>query len=129
MEATKIDELRQALEARRVEIQAEIDRMAAELQVVGQRPGAGQGGYGNHLADDGSEVIEAERIQTVSGDIGDVLAQIDAALARMDDGTFGICQRCGKPINPERLEAFPYVAYDIDCQTIIERENALRAGR
>ena len=129
MEATKIDELRGALQARRDEIQAEIDRMADELQVVGQRPGAGQGGYGNHMADDGSEVIEAERLQTVSGDIEDILVQINGALARMDEGTYGLCQRCGKPINPERLEAFPYVAFDIDCQTILERENALRLGR
>ena len=129
MEATKIDELRRALETRRDEVQAEIDRMADELQVVGQRPGAGQGGYGNHMADDGSEVMEAERLQTISGDIGDILALINGALERMDEGTYGICQRCGKPINPERLEAFPYVAFDIDCQTILERENALRAGR
>ena len=39
-----------------------------------------------------------------------------------------MCQRCGKPIGEERLEAFPYVAYCIECQSLIEREQALRAG-
>jgi len=129
MEATKIDELRRALETRREEIQAEIDRMAVELQSVGRDQDDEKGSLGNHLADDGSNVMEAERLSTISGDLGDILAQVNAALERMDEGTYGLCQRCGKPINPERLEAFPYVAYDIDCQTLLERENALRAGR
>jgi RNA polymerase-binding transcription factor DksA len=47
----------------------------------------------------------------------------------MDQGQYGICQRCGKPINPERLEAFPYVTFCIDCQSLLERERALRLGR
>ena len=129
MEATKLNELRQALERRRAEIQSDIDRMATEMRWIGADQDAENGSLGNHLADDGSNVMEAERLSTISADMQDVVAQIDAALQRMDDGTYGLCQRCGKPINEERLEAFPYVAYDIDCQTILERENALRSGR
>ena len=47
----------------------------------------------------------------------------------MANGAYGICQRCGKPINEERLEAFPYVAFCIDCQSLLERQQALRFGR
>lgn len=129
MEATKIDELRAALERRRAEIRGEVDRMDEEVRSIGQDQGDEKGSLGNHLAEDGSNVTEAERLSTIGDDMRDVLAQVEAALARMDEGTYGTCQRCGKPINPERLEAFPYVAYDIDCQTILERENALRLGR
>ena len=129
MEATKISELRQTLERRRTEIQGEIDRMAVEVRSLGVDQDDEKGSLGNHLADDGSNVMEAERLSTISGDIQDILVQINAALERMDDGTYGLCLRCGKPINPERLEAFPYVAYDIDCQSILEREHALRSGR
>ena len=129
MEATKINELRQTLERRRTEIQGEIDRMAVEVRSLGVDQDDEKGSLGNHLADDGSNVMEAERLSTISGDIQDILVQINAALERMDDGTYGLCLRCGKPINPERLEAFPYVAYDIDCQSILEREHALRSGR
>jgi DnaK suppressor protein len=129
MEATKISELRQTLERRRTEIQGEIDRMAVEVRSLGVDQDDEKGSLGNHLADDGSNVMEAERLSTISGDIQDILVQINAALERMDDGTYGSCLRCGKPINPERLEAFPYVAYDIDCQSILEREHALRSGR
>jgi DnaK suppressor protein len=129
MEATKLNELRQTLERRRTEIQGEIDRMAVEVRSLGVDQDDEKGSLGNHLADDGSNVMEAERLSTISGDIQDILVQINSALERMDDGTYGSCLRCGKPINPERLEAFPYVAYDIECQSILEREHALRSGR
>ena len=47
----------------------------------------------------------------------DHLAQIDAALERMDAGTYGICENCGKEIHPARLEALPYATLCINCQT------------
>ena len=65
---------------------------------------------------------------TVSEDLQQILAQVNTALERMSDGTYGTCQRCERPIGEERLEAFPYVAYCIECQSIIEREQALYAG-
>ena len=128
MEATKLNDLRRALEERRVEVQGEIDRMAAELRTIGIDQEDEKGSVGNHFADDGSNVMEAERLTTISDDFRDVLAQVEGALQRMDNGTYGSCQRCGKSINEERLEAFPYVALCIDCQTLVERESALRAG-
>ena len=128
MEATKMNELRGALEGRRAELQAEIDQMDAELRSIGADQEDEKGSLGNHLAEDGSNVMEAERLTTISADLRDILAQVNGALERMDNGAYGTCQRCGKPINPERLEAFPYVAFCIDCQTLLERQNALRAG-
>ena len=50
------------------------------------------------------------------------LALIDAALARLDDGTFGICVRCGRPIAAERLDALPWAPRCIDCQRLADRE-------
>lgn len=129
MKATEAKKLRTALEERRVEIESEMERMADEMRAIGRDQEDEKGGVGNHLADDGSSVMEAERLSTIREDVGEMLTQIKAALERMDDGSYGTCQRCGKPINPERLEAAPYVAYDIECQTILERENALQAGR
>jgi len=46
---------------------------------------------------------------------------VEAALARLDAGTFGTCIRCGRPIAPERLEALPWAAHCIDCQRIVGR--------
>jgi DnaK suppressor protein len=126
MDATKLDGLRESLVARRAELQAEVDRMATEMRWLGGDQDDEAGSLGNHLADDGSDVMEQERLSTISADLQDMLRQIDRALERLNDGSYGICQRCGQPINPERLEAFPYVAYCIGCQTVLERENALR---
>jgi RNA polymerase-binding transcription factor DksA len=127
MDATVLHDARERLVARRDEIRAELDRMATEMQWLGEDQGD-EGGLGNHIGDDGSNVSEAERISTISDDLEDVLVQVNAALQRIDQGTYGKCQRCGKQIAPERLEAFPYVMYCIDCQAAIERENALRLG-
>lgn len=50
-----------------------------------------------------------------------MLADIDAALKRIEDGTYGTCTNCGKPIAPERLEARPWATLCIDCQREQER--------
>jgi DnaK suppressor protein len=44
------------------------------------------------------------------------LSQVDAALERISEGTYGICENCGNPINPERLEVLPYATLCIKCQ-------------
>jgi RNA polymerase-binding transcription factor len=49
------------------------------------------------------------------------LELVDAALARLDAGTYGPCQSCGRPIAPERLEAIPWAALCIDCQRTARR--------
>ena len=49
-----------------------------------------------------------------------IVADIDQALLRMDEGTYGTCQRCGKEIPERRLEAVPTARYDAECQSIIE---------
>ncbi|TQL47234.1 TraR/DksA family transcriptional regulator [Homoserinimonas aerilata] len=47
------------------------------------------------------------------------LADIDAALGRLDDGSFGVCERCGRPIAEARLEARPYARLCIDCASLV----------
>jgi DnaK suppressor protein len=51
------------------------------------------------------------------------VADIDQALLRIDEGTYGQCQRCGKPIDERRLEAMPTARYDAACQAEIETSN------
>ena len=48
------------------------------------------------------------------------VAEIDEALMRIDEGTFGLCERCGKPIDERRLEALPTARYDATCQAAVE---------
>lgn len=127
MDATKLADVRGRLESRRTEIERDLDQMAIEMKWIGQDQDD-EGGVSNHLAEEGSNVMEVERLSTISEDLRDVLAQVNGALHRIDLGTYGICQRCGQQIGAERLDAFPYVTYCITCQAAIEREQALRSG-
>jgi DnaK suppressor protein len=52
-----------------------------------------------------------------------MVADIDQALLRIEEGTYGECARCGKPIDERRLEALPTARYDAACQTAIEAED------
>ena len=52
-----------------------------------------------------------------------VVADIDQALLRIEEGSYGICARCGRPIDERRLEAVPTARYDAACQAIIESAN------
>jgi DnaK suppressor protein len=54
-----------------------------------------------------------------------LVADIDQALLRLDEGTYGVCERCGKPIDERRLEALPTARYDAACQSIIEANEGL----
>ncbi len=51
-----------------------------------------------------------------------LLRQVRAALERLEDGSYGICQRCDQPIPARRLEALPWAAYCVKCQEIIDRD-------
>jgi DnaK suppressor protein len=53
------------------------------------------------------------------------VADIDQALLRIDEGTYGECARCGKPIDERRLEALPTARYDAACQAEIEANQGL----
>ena len=77
--------------------------------------------YGSQAAA-ASQVFAQQRDLALRDRADQQLALVDAALARLDDGTFGTCVRCGGPIAPERLEALPWAPRCIDCQRLADRE-------
>jgi RNA polymerase-binding transcription factor DksA len=62
----------------------------------------------NHLADIATETIDREIDYTLEENSGNVLREIEGALERIDEGAFGMCTACGKPIEPERLQYLPW---------------------
>jgi DnaK suppressor protein len=62
----------------------------------------------NHPGDMATATLDREIDYTLEENSGNVLREIEAALERIDEGSFGICAACGKPIEPERLEHLPW---------------------
>ena len=73
------------------------------------------------MADTATVTVDRELDYSLEENSVHVLREIDGALGRIDNGTFGTCTRCGKPIGEERLEAMPYVTLCIACKRLEER--------
>lgn len=71
-------------------------------------------GSGDHIADSATETYMRELDEGLEENADNILGEIEAALSRIDDGTYGLCASCGKPIAPERLEAVPYATLCIE---------------
>jgi DnaK suppressor protein len=72
-------------------------------------------------ADTATVTVDREMDYSLEENSAHVLTEIDAALARIADGSYGRCSRCGKPIGEERLEAMPYATLCIECKRLEER--------
>ena len=59
--------------------------------------------------------FERSQVSALARQARDHLAEVDAALQRLDEGTYGVCERCGRPIAPGRLEARPTARLCIEC--------------
>ena len=79
------------------------------------------GGSDNHLADIATHTYDRELDSTLEESEEAHLSHVEAALKRIDAGTYGICENCGQPIQPARLEAMPWVTLCIDCKRLAER--------
>lgn len=77
--------------------------------------------YDQHQADVGSEVFEREKNLSIVQQVEDQLGEVEAAMARLEDGTYGKCERCGKPIAKDRLEAIPWARLCLEDQAVGER--------
>jgi RNA polymerase-binding transcription factor DksA len=69
-----------------------------------------------HPADAGSETFEREKDMAILSNLEDQIVEIEKALARVDEGTYGTCEACGKPIGDERLEVVPTARYCVEDQ-------------
>ena len=77
--------------------------------------------YDNHPADVGSEMFEREKDLGMSDNPRFLLREIDEATGRLEQGTYGLCQRCGRRIPSERLEAVPWAGRCRECQEEFEK--------
>ncbi|HEY9556069.1 MAG TPA: TraR/DksA C4-type zinc finger protein [Acidimicrobiales bacterium] len=91
----------------------ERDRLLA--QIASLEPGHGTSpDFDDNFADSGQVAAEQGENQVLAGQFRNELEDVERALTKIEDGTYGVCETCGKPINPARLEAIPTARFCID---------------
>ncbi|MFL5950648.1 MAG: TraR/DksA C4-type zinc finger protein [Gaiellaceae bacterium] len=121
MSAIDTDHFRKVLLQERERVAAAIQNLQEDHAGTLSDEAGEESAYDNHLADTATETYDRELDYSLEENSEHVLAEIDAALKRIDDGTYGICTNRGEQIPVERLEARPYATLCIDCQRERER--------
>jgi len=111
LDASTITELRRRLDDEKATLVSQLTEMGVDPE-TGQPQEFVQEGF----ADSGQSTAEKARVLSIAEGLLETLHEVDAALVRMDDGTFGACETCGSPIGDERLEARPFARQCMDCK-------------
>ena len=114
----ELDEVRGDLNADRDRLRSELNLAEHELHDLMRDAGDGAG---NDQADVGSTTFERDHEMSLANNARDMLSQTEHALARIEDGTYGVCERCGEPIGKMRLMAFPRATLCLSCKQREER--------
>ena len=85
--------------------------------------------FGMHQADAGSDAYDRDFALSLLSQEQDALYEIDEALKRIEQGTYGMCELCNKAILHARLEAIPFARYTVDCQSQLEKQRKMTRSR
>ena len=105
----EITDLQARLVEERGELQTQLATLEEDTFATTQSEMSGDVGLDDESADAGTATFEREKDLSIEQYVRDLLAKIDRALKRIDDGSFGTCDRCGKSIEKARIKALPYV--------------------
>lgn len=117
--AADTEKIRQALSGRRDELRTEYDQTLVDITEL-QRDRLTDSA-GDDQADTGTKTFEREQEITLANNILERINQVERALERLDEGSYGWCERCGNPIPVERLAAFPSATLCVTCKQLEER--------
>lgn len=116
--AREIAEVTQVLEHDRSRLR---DEIAAAEEEISHLLREGGEGAGHDQADVGSNTFERDHEMTMAKNARDNLVLVEEALQRIQDGTYGVCESCGRPIGKMRLQAFPRATLCLECKQRQER--------
>ncbi|MGW7290050.1 TraR/DksA C4-type zinc finger protein, partial [Streptomyces sp. NPDC054847] len=114
----EVDEARAELEGEAARLNAEIT--SSEAALAGLMRDSGDGA-GDDEADTGAKNITREHEMALAANGREMLEQTERALQRLDTGTYGLCESCGKPIGKARMQAFPRATLCVECKQKQER--------
>ncbi len=125
LENKQVESLRAAMRARQAQLREEIRQTLIKadsehyLQIADSVRDLEDESFADLIVDVGLAEIDRDLEE---------LRAIDAALLRVADGSYGVCEVCDKPIDPKRLEITPHALRCIDCQTLFERTHFQKTG-
>ncbi len=113
------------LEKVRKQLRSEVTGLRAEIaqaeSEIAERLGDAVGDAGDDPADAGAKTYQREHALALTQHARDLLELSERALAKIDDGTFGVCESCGQPVGKARLQAFPRATLCVTCKQREER--------
>ena len=111
-----LQKLKKALLKKRARLMGNVEKLEEETFMNSQKDYSGDiSGYKTHIADIGSDASGMELMLGLASNQQKLLQQVNEALARIEEGTYGLCQVCGKPIPQARLEAIPEAELCLNC--------------
>jgi DnaK suppressor protein len=120
---------RKRLEEERTRLQGIRDGLRREQEAATSDTGGELSSFDQHPGDSGTETFELEKTVSLLEQVEDELGEIEAAFGRLERGTYGTCQACGRPIGDERLEAMPATRFCVEDQAKAEREAGYPGSR
>ena len=113
MDRKSIQRFKKSLQVRHRELRSGVAQAQKNLRIAQHDHGKDEGDRANTSLAREIDLAQKSRDRAL-------LASVDAALKRINEGTFGNCLNCGQEINAKRLEALPWVRYCITCQELID---------
>ena len=98
----------------------DLKNMSAVNSADSKEAGNESNGHGLHMADVATDMYDREFTLGLASNDKEILQKVDAALKRIEEGTYGICLKTKKPIKKARLKAIPYAEYSLEAQEELE---------
>lgn len=120
MDEKKLEYFKKTLEKEKDRIETDLHILERENRETVEE--SGDDNFEDQIGDSASMTFERERDFSLEQNMKDILAQIDIALHKFANGSYGICSNCRKKIDDARLKALPYTELCIDCKKLQEKE-------
>jgi RNA polymerase-binding transcription factor DksA len=120
MTKTEMKPFKQILVALRARLRGDVSTLADAALASGGKGGSASSAVPSHMADMGTDTYEQDNTLLLMHNEEETLNQIESALERIDNGTYGFCTECGSRIPKARINALPYTPYCVKCASEIQ---------
>ncbi len=123
MTKKKLEYFKNLILQKRAELLEELGHLEDGMTTTPKEAAGENTAYTFHMADLGTDNMEREKAFFFARREGRLLYHLEQALERIENGTYGICRECGRPISEARLEAVPHASMCIECKSNEEQQN------